>query len=51
MYLAIEIGWHPSIRIAKRVTWPRGKAEVRKTFYEGSNPSVTAPIVYYGNNG
>jgi hypothetical protein len=29
-------------KISIRVTWPSGKAEVRMTFYEGSNPSVTA---------
>jgi hypothetical protein len=29
------------------VTWPRGKAEVCKTFYDGSNPSVTSKKQHY----
>jgi hypothetical protein len=28
--------------------WPSGEAEVGKTFYDGSNPSVTADKDFFG---
>jgi hypothetical protein len=28
------------------VMWPRGEVQVRKTFYDGSNPSMTSKCKY-----